>query len=251
MKPGGMRDETAETWLADLVWQLCVLAQGDVDRMERFPEEAVHALRVRMKKLRAVLRLGEDAGVDLSRLKTRCKAIMKGVSRVRDEAVMRRLMAELFGQSPIRRGAKTTRGWGAVRLRREVDLLARLAVGTPLPGLTSKRVGASYRVTFKRVRTALKRCDHTEDAECFHALRKRVKVLHFQSLALCESVEAADRIRSAKSLGKMLGKEHDLAVLKDKLASLGVQSELLDVIEKRRLRMHKRIRKEGMKLVSL
>ncbi len=249
MKRGWMRDETAEAWLAGLVWRLCAMAKRDVDRTARHPEEAVHALRVRMKKLQALLRLGLAEGVDLSGMDAHCRAILKGVSVARDEAVMRKLYWKLFDKAPAWQGERVAKGWSVAKLRREVARLTRLAACTSFSALTWESVRANYALCLKRAQKALKRCEAADDAACFHRLRKRVKALLFQSLALPESRGVRKRIRRAKALGKRLGHEHDLAVLEAKLAALGDHPERLAQVERRRLRMHERLREEGAKLL--
>ena len=249
MKRGWKPDETAEQWLTGWVWRLSAMAKRDVERMARSPEEAVHALRVRMKKLRAVLRLGRGEGVDLSEIDTLCRAIMHGVAGARDDVVTDKLHWKLFHQAPEWRNERAVKGWSLAKVRREVDQLIRLAASTTFFGLTWAQVRANQRHSLKRVRKARRRCDESEDAAIFHALRKRVKVLLFQSLALPDSRGAKRQIRLAKALGKLLGREHDLAMLAENLSSHRVGPERLARVESRRLQMHDRIREEGAKFL--
>jgi CHAD domain-containing protein len=244
-----MLDETAEEWLSGRVRRLCVLAKRDLERLARYPEEAVHALRVRMKKLRAVLRLGKGQDLDLSEMDEHCRSIQRGLSKARDDKVMLKLHVKLFDQVLAWQGEPAVQGWSVAKVRREVEQLSRLVAGRTYSGLTWERVQANQVHSLKRARKAAKRCQETEDAASFHALRKWVKVLLFQSQALPESSGAKRRIRLAKALGKRLGREHDLAVLAEMLTSRQGDPERLARVEKRRLQMHDRIRKEAAKLL--
>ncbi len=238
-------DETAEDWLAGMVWGLTMMASRDVERAAIHPQTAIHALRVRMKKLRAVLRLGEGAGMDLGGLHERCRDILKGVSQARDEVVMQKLYRKLFDEAAPWQIAQGKKDWSMARLRRDVRHLEKLAAGATFSGLTWSRVAVNHADCLRRARKALNRCEHSNDTDRFHTLRKRVKTLLYQILALPESRSLSRRVKRAKALGKKLGREHDLAVLAKRLAEHGCESALLEQVERRRLRMHAGLREKG------
>ena len=242
-------NETPEDWLAGMVWGLTMMACMDVERVASHPQMAIHALRVRMKKLRAVLRLGEGAGMDLGGLHERCRDILKGVSQARDEVVMQKLYRKLFDEAAPWQIAQGKKGWSMARLRREVRQLERLAAGATYSGLTWARVAVNHADCLRRARKALKRCENSNDTGRFHTLRKRVKTLLYQSLALPESRKLRRRTKRAKALGKKLGREHDLAMLAKRLAQNGCESAQLEQVEQRRLRMHANLRKKGAVLL--
>jgi hypothetical protein len=239
----------ASEWLTALVWQLGRMANGDARRMAKERVVAVHALRVRMKKLRSVLRLGEGCGEDLRVIEGLCRGISSGISGARDAEVMRRLHWKLFGEGPIWAGEPSEKGWSVAKVRREVGQLERVLAGVTFPGLNWERVRANHERCFLRVKKALRHCRHDNEPEVFHKLRKRLKLFYFQSLALAERQRAKKRIRRAKELGKHLGKEHDLAVLSVQLAGRQDSVDKCGVVEKKRLKMHANLRSEGARLL--
>jgi CHAD domain-containing protein len=243
-----MRDETA--WLADGVGRQIAKAKGDAEQMARNPEEAVHALRVRMKRLRALLRLGKGAGGALNEMEAHCRSIQQGLSQSRDGEMLRKLHWKVFDQAPVWQGGRVAKGWSVAKVKREVDRLIRLAEDITLGGLTWERVQTNFLHSLKQAKKAAKRCEDAEDAATFHTLRKRVKVLLYQSQALPKSRGVKKRIQRAKALGKRLGREHDLAVLNEKLASHGGDAERQAQVERLRLRLHNRVREKAAKLLQ-
>jgi hypothetical protein len=249
MSKGCEDDMAAGVWLRRLVGNLSEMASGDARRMARQPVVAVHALRVRMKKIRALLRLGAVEGEDLEEVHRQCREIMRGVSTARDEEVMRRLYGKLFDEVPAwEREAEATQ-WSVVRVRREVKRLAEMLAGVTFSGLNWDVVRANFEASFRRARKSFRRCEAGDGPDSFHALRKRVKVMYFQSVALRQLRGAKRRIRLAKALGKHLGREHDLAILASRLAKAEEGGRRRAEVEKKRVVSHELLLKEAGKLL--
>lgn len=249
MKRGWKREPGAGEWLCGLIWRLSIMAEQDARRMASQPEAAVHALRVRMKKLRALLRLGQMEGVDVSGIDRHCRLIMRGVSGARDDDVTRRLHWKLFGEAPPWEGGGRGKGWPLAKVRREVSQLTRLAAGAAFAGLDWDQARDNQARCVKQVRKSLERCEQADGEDRFHTLRKRVKRMHFQMLAMPAGPGFKRRARLAKALGKRLGREHDLAVLAQKLAAHGADPGRLAEVERRRRRMHSALLKEGAAMI--
>jgi hypothetical protein len=205
----------AADWLLHLLRQLARCAIGDFERSSRWPAEGVHALRVRMKKLRALLPLGRGGGSDaaLGQLSELCRGIKDSVAEDRDEQVLCRLCLELCNEPPPWPRTLSPPASNRRRLRQEIRALQAALARLQLPELTWKLLRDNHRRALKRVRKARQRCLGCCAADAFHAWRKRVKTVLFQSLALSCWKGAGRRIRQARKLGRQLGREHDLALL--------------------------------------
>ncbi len=211
--------------LHDLLLGLSRQAQADLRRMQDQPGPAVHALRVRMKKLGAVLRLAAPLlpAEALQPLRAEARAIRQAFSICRDAEVSRHLAAKLAGQAglplpalslpPLAPEPAVSRA--AIR-RRLRHLESQLAV-LPLAPLTRAQLREVWLAQYRRCRRLGHRCHREPRAERLHAWRKRVKELEYLGLALValqvDLPAARRRIRPARELGRRLGRLQDLAVL--------------------------------------
>jgi CHAD domain-containing protein len=205
----------------------------------RLGDEAVHARRKEMKRIRAVLRLlrtvtGDalyrtanagvrDAARPLTALRDSvvsvelCERSLKqkeaALYKIYVEPATGLLREELLAQ---RRNlsVKTLRA-GEGRLR-AID--ARLASARPnVSELESVRRGMTQ--IFKKGRRAFARAQRDPTTENLHEWRKQAKYLLYQTELL--QVPAGSKLRKvrrhSKKLGERLGDDHDLAVLQGKL----------------------------------
>ena len=211
--------------LRALLLGLCRQAQADLQRLPRQPEPAVHALRVRMKKLRALLRLASPVLPPEIRqsLRAEASAIRQAFGACRDAEVARQLAAKLAEQTglplpalslpPLAPEPAVSRAAIRRRLRHVETQLADL----PLAPLTRAQLHEAWLAQYRRCRRLGRRCRQDPQAEELHAWRKRVKELEHLGLALMalrEDLPAARRrIRPARELGRRLGRLQDLAVL--------------------------------------
>ncbi len=240
----------AEDWLRALLRQLAAQGLRDLERMREAPDAAIHDLRVRMKKLRAVLRLGKTAAnkTMLSAIDHHCRAIKNSYGAQRDDMVLQRLCQKHFHEalpaSAEIRAADRTPEHG----QRELLALDRELERLPLAGLEWKQVLANYRKTWRSAKKRMRRWEDHQDPHDLHPWRKRVKQLYFQSLALIWLKGAKKRIRRARKLGSRLGRDHDLAGLISRLSGADGWQERKNQLEKRRRRKHPRLRRLGRKL---
>ncbi len=211
--------------LLGLLVGLCRQARGDLQRLRLQPGPAVHALRVRMKKLCAVLRL--LAAVlprqFLKPLQAEARAIRQAFGACRDAEVARHLAARLAGKAglplpvldlpPLAPEPAVSRE--AIR-RRLVQLEQRLT-DLPLASLTLDSPGAVWVEQYRCCRRLGRRCRRQPRAAILHAWRKRVKELEHLGLALValrmDLPAVRARLRPARELGRRLGQLQDLAVL--------------------------------------
>jgi CHAD domain-containing protein len=174
------------------------LADGDD------PVEAVHDARKRIKKTRAALRLARP-GLPKRVYRAENSALRdtaRGLSGARDADVMVET-AEKLGERFAGHAA-----W-------------------PVEGDERAVLVPALRRTYARGRVAFARADRRPTGEHLHEWRKRVKDLWYQEKLVSEAwpgvLEA--QAEEAKALSKLLGDDHDLAVLAE---LLDAEPELAD-----------------------
>ncbi len=216
---------------------LTELADSTLDR-----HEAIHQVRKRCKKLRAILRLvrGELAAREnlYSFENAWFRDTARLVSYLRDaEALIEahdRLMAGAEGQTdtgafaPFREALLERKR----RIEGEVDLDERLAVFADRLHQARGRIGSwplrsagfnalepGLRRTYRRGRKAMARARVAPGDETLHDWRKRVKY-HWYHVRILEGIWTpvmAGLAEGIRALSDLLGNDHDLAVLTDLL----------------------------------
>lgn len=240
-----------ERWRT-LLLGLCRQARGDLQRLRLQPGPAVHALRVRMKKLRAVLRLATAVlpKQELQSLCAEARAIRQAFGTRRDAEVACQLGAKLARQAglplpvlrvpPLEPMPAAPRQEIHRRLRRLETRLADL----PLASLTRAQLREAWLAQYRRCRRLSRRCRRDPRPEQLHAWRKRVKELEHLGLALValrvDLPAARHRIRHARELGRRLGRLQDLAVLEAALPSEAGKA-WLQLLAQRRRRLLRRV----------
>ncbi len=241
----------ARRWLASLLRQLAGLAVEDARRLSSDHDNAVHALRVRMKKLRAVLRLASDdpAAEGLLPVIRRARAIKDGVAGSRDIWVTEHLAMKLGGGliplSPLQAQAE----WSAKKATSQAQRLLHDIRSLRLPPLSWEAIFRRHAESLRRARKAMKRCLHTHEAEPFHRWRRRVKACYHQSLALSRWLEAGKLAKDLGELGSRLGKEHDLVMLLARIPEAEQAEPWRKHVEKKRRRLHQELRREGKRIL--
>lgn len=238
--------------LRALLLGLCRQARADLGRLRRQPGPAVHALRVRMKKLRAVLRLAEAVlpATALRPLRAEARAIRQAFGACRDAEVACRLVAKLAGQAGLPPPALSLPTLAPVpaaplaAIRRRLRRLEAPLAGLPLAPLTPVQLRAAWLAQYRRCRRLGRHCHREPRPEWLHAWRKRVKELEFLGLALAalrvDLPAARQRIRPARELGRQLGRLQDLAVLAAALPADAGQ-EWRRLLAQRRRRLLRRV----------
>ena len=238
--------------------------QAAADELQDDPTdpEAIHDARKRLKKTRALLRLTRPA-LKPKAFRRRNRALRdagRALSAARDAEVLAETVADLAERYPGRAPFDAVHAVLAAREEEpegSADTLTRLAGASwPLARLDADTFPAALKRTYQRGREAFARADRTPGAENLHAWRKRVKDLWYQERLLEETWPGVIKAQSkeAKKLSKLLGEDHDLAVLADtlrtdpELAALSV--ELQPLIAERRAQLLKRSRELGRRVYA-
>jgi CHAD domain-containing protein len=135
---------------------------------------------------------------------------------------------------------------------RHADTLRALAASADRWAIEGDVVVAGIRRTYARGRDAFRLADRDPTAEHLHEWRKRVKDLWYQQRLLQEAwpgvlkAEAAE----AKALSKLLGDDHDLAVLAEQLDTDGDPQDLRELIDRRRGELLESVRALGRRVYA-
>jgi CHAD domain-containing protein len=248
------------------------------------PEQRVHEARKGLKRLRALLRLLRDelGEQTYERESALLRDAGRGLARARDAEVLLSTLEDLIARHPgklaSRRGVLRMRG----RLQQERDGAAALALADSAThaGTLSQLRGLRARVSDwqlaepggieaiepalerlygkgrKRMRGAANAKGERRRMRTLHEWRKRVKDLRY----VAEMLGAHKVAKRADELGELLGEEHDLAVLAQRVrreAKAGrasgapgrrARKRLLKLIASRRRKLRKRALRDGERL---
>jgi CHAD domain-containing protein len=239
------------------------------------PVEAVHEARKEVKKARSLLRLVRP-GLEGNTYRCENRALRdaaRTVAHVRDADVMVEtvdaLRERFAGRLPARaftklrnrlaKDAEQARGDGKGDLGTEL-VVALQAVGArvdewPLDdaGWSDARAGIAQ--AYRRGRKAFAVADRDPTAENLHELRKRVKDLWYQQRLLKPAWPAVVGAQAdeAHALADLLGDDHDLAVLADRLSAerpMEDVDDFLELIDERRAELLTRIRALGQRVYA-
>lgn len=238
------------------------------------PAQAVHGLRLLLKRARALVRLLRETLDDpaSTRMRSRLRLAARRLARARDRKVVRTLLEDLATQ------ADATRQPLLQQVRRNYE--SRIARTDPAPKTTKTQLRQSaqeltrwarslsrspweetgWRVlekglhaSFRRARKRFEHASTLSRENAFHSWRTAVKTMQYQiSFLRPASPKSLTRLlRDLDRLGTCLGAEHDLAVLDDQLVQhaqhLGRKSDVRTVrrLVANRQQFH---RKESLKL---
>ncbi|WP_110674831.1 CHAD domain-containing protein [Salinicola sp. RZ23] len=201
---------------------------------EEPPVEAIHELRKRCKKIRALLRLVRPAlGKRYARENRRFRDLARQVSGRRDEQVLletfdallahyrsdvdRRHYSAIRGRLKARR-ERTLAGEGAVdnvALEAALDEASQAVTSWRLQGVDLAAWQAGLVATYQRLGQAGESAAEEGSVAAFHEWRKRVKYhrYHCELLRPLWRAELTVRAEEAHRLSDLLGEDHDLAML--------------------------------------
>ena len=207
-------------------------------RGEKEPDDTpVHETRKHLKKARAALRLVQkEIGRGLFRQQDcRLRDIARLVSDIRDAEVRLQTVRELQGITR-RRGRATYRNLEAMLLLELENFMAAFAEWQsqaipmleqarmeidcwPLDHFTGKQLRRAVQRSYKCARNALAAARAHPDANTFHEFRAQAKVLGYQLRILrpTNPVVLQNVSDELDSLGKLLGRAHDLSFLDERL----------------------------------
>lgn len=186
----------------------------------------IHALRVRMKKLGALLQLLKQsiAPGKLKTIRGEVRALKEAFAMNRDQQVMNALLVKLRKDKVARHNDRLVPGNGmdgAVEMPgpsqfRRIQATARALTGRlqtmNLRSLVWDDVATSYAHRYAKAREWFRRCGHKASAERLHRWRKLVKDHYLQSLML---LRHRPHLKATRKLGSLLGRMHDLAMLRE------------------------------------
>jgi CHAD domain-containing protein len=225
----------------------------------------VHEVRKHLKKLRAAMRLAiTEVGKDRHAREDRCvRRIGRLVSDLRDAQVRLQTLIQLRDETTngpedgpfphieellsLERDSFSAAftGWQKQAIPLLEHAEARLSKW-PLDSLRWKQVCGAVCKIYKRGGRSLAKTIHVPEAEKFHAWRKRVKDIWYQSRILepLNRVVLCEIAHDAEVLGELLGREHDLAFLWARLEKETTDESLRDELTQ----LEKLIRKRGKRL---
>jgi CHAD domain-containing protein len=209
-------------------------AVAEIDDPALGAEKAVHQVRKRCKKLRALARLfRKPLGRHYKGLDLRYRALAQGLSQGRDLKALADAWNDIAVHGPVamdgadldlvkEHAEKGSNEAGELPLARARDaLILELEVlsGLYLTGKREKALPAALRgarATYRRARRAMAAAYASGRDEDFHRWRKAAKYHGYQ----CRMMKGLrphalrSRVAVADRLGKSLGRHHDLAVLR-------------------------------------
>lgn len=244
--------------LQRLLHQLCERAQDDVSRLASHEESATHQLRVRMKKMLALLRLAAD-GIEpqtLLAMRLHIRAVKNACAGNRDRVVQSKLIDKLarrFHLAPKHRprlAGLAPSSPPASFLRHQLHALGQLIDSTRIESLSAEQILEHHFRCYRRGRRLMRKACESSDNETLHRWRHRVKDFYFQTLALPSLAGAAKRVRRAQRLGHLLGRDQDLANLALEPAFSMRRSPWCQVISEHRGKLRERYLALGHKLYA-
>lgn len=257
-------------------------AVGEIDDPDLHVNAKIHQVRLRCKKIRAVLRLTRGPLRKDDTFKTEnafFRDVAAGLADLRDAEVLIKTHDALVkevknpdvltecdavrGRLAIRRG--DTAGTGAGLEERLQAARGRLLEGRTRVSEWAWRVRnfqslePGLKETYRRGRRAMNAAYRSPSDDAFHEWRKRVKY-HWYACRLLRGIWPAQmnaRQREAAALAKMLGDEHDLTVYRTMLEAeshwFGKENrrhELLAAVDQRRTELRRRARAPGRRLYA-
>jgi CHAD domain-containing protein len=232
----------------------------------------VHEARKSIKRARAILKLLRPSLTARSYAlsKDELRDAGRALAAVRDARVIADRFDEVLQRSDLPRFAVSHL---AARLHAEATLSRRARSGgarDPVSGLTAARKrlarislparnwappGAGFRAIYRSGREAMPKRAQMASAAAMHEFRKQVKSYWhaLEAFAPVRPTQIGRTIKSAKRLADLLGEDHDLALLADKLRTLAASPDesvrtLLDAIELRQRRLRRKALKIGAAL---
>lgn len=265
-----------------------ILAQLEraIDALEAGDPDAIHEMRKALKRTRALLRLvrGEFGAPGFKRENAALRECSRRLADARDAQVMLATLEDLLERQP-----KKLASVPVVRLKAHLHgELERSELAIAATGETRQRVLGQLReiheriqaweprdgafeliegeleTIYRRGRTSFRRARKRTDADSMHAWRRRVKDLRYVAEALgAKEAQPTKRLRRvervaerAKEVGELIGEEHDLVLLADRVRDRRALFEghgrsrktLMREIKRRRRRLRRQALRGGERL---
>lgn len=223
--------------------------------------EAIHAARKAIRRMRALLGLLVDDAFELDREDLALRRLGKGLSNMRDAHVVVETAKRLQAAHPeagwesviqalaLRRTRILQRSLAVdprfVRRRRVIERVVQNAEAQPWQSLRRRSIRAALKSSERRARKAAARAEHDDDPVTVHRWRRRVRRLRMQldaaqALGALEAHGAghAAAVQKGKALHKVsdrLGWNQDLRLLRNLVRSMPATAgkpEVMEVLER-------------------
>lgn len=215
--------------------ELVRIALGQLDtaieQLERGSEEAVHEARKSLKRLRAVVRLARDQlGKEVYRRENReLRDLGRRLSGARDSRVLLETLDGIADEPPsgLRESLAAEHALAELQLTgvresvvRELREVRERVAAWPLEQDRVESLETGFRRIYRRARRAYRRAQCDPTVETLHELRKRSKDVWYcaQILAPVSPKPMKKLSRRAHRLSNLIGEEHDLAILAERVA---------------------------------
>ena len=221
-------------------------ARNDLQHLPLHTHHRIHVLRVRMKKLGAIMPLVKSrvSKGKYQAIKDCTKRLKNAFDGQRDANVAKKLSTRLGVQA----GKKANPPLHPMEpLFIEVAILERLVRESNFRDLRTEDVLDAYVQSYRKGRKRWKACREDPEPDLLHLWRKAVKKFFYQSLAFRKIKGAKHRIKRSKKLGKWLGHDHDWHLMAQRAESDGYPNAV-KLLEAKRKRVQKRIFKLAEKL---
>lgn len=251
----------------DVAAALEALIFGVRQDLEALPNKArsrIHDIRVRLKKFRAILRIGRDvvSPASFKRTDTLARDLKDLFANTRDTQILKGLLREIF---PNERSEHLIRALGLSRrsatgalhvaTSRAFFLCAALAAMIPRGRrrfVPAKQAIEAWARSHRAARRAMRRCVANPDNDLlFHVWRKRVKTLTYQSVFLGFAPGKHWTAPRARKLAAVLGRHHDFAVLAIRLGEHGASASDLHSVEQAKADAASRALELGERLLTV
>lgn len=258
-----MKRERALTGLSGrhlkrLLHQLCEFAQNDVRHIARREEVATHQLRVRMKKILALLRLARN-GVEehtLEAMQQHIRSVKNSCAGSRERTVQNKLIDKLARRFHLdakhrpKSAGTAPKEFSVSNLCHQLHALDLLIERSCIHTLDEHQILEQHARCYRKGRRLMKECSQVNDSRTLHRWRHRVKDLYYQSLAMPGLHGTRRRVKRAHRLGHLLGRDRDLANLALEPAFALRRSPWGQMIDERREELRRRYLALGHKLYA-
>lgn len=226
---------------------------GRVHRITLYHGKAVHEIRIRLKQLKAIVRLlNRISGVHLKRQLTQSKKTSDSLAAVRDAAVLRKLWSSfahdrkikpIINKLNIDLNMAFEESFHIKNLDNASTALRGMRdIGRTIEnlGLNRRRVKQALKKSIRAWRRSRRACVKNSAPSRFHRWRRRTKDLQYQLEALAPVLKTKSKVTipALKKTAKLTGAAHDLVLLEAILLENNVKEskagkKLLAVIRKK------------------
>lgn len=218
------QDESIGAGVLRIATEQVAKAVLNADALSAPPAGRIHAARRRCKRLRGLFRLVRSDFPAYQRANAQVRDAAAVLSTARDAAVLHDTLRKLYrwaGQ-PVPEGPGTVDAnpeaeeAALAKFRKAMVALLAEAEGWKLGKIDHRTLGKGFERCYARAAKAADQCRRKPGDEAFHDWRKQVKYHSFHLILLKSPLADGTRanLERIEHLAELLGKHHDLAVLR-------------------------------------